>query len=246
MSSKNLFFIATILLVICLHVISSLATYPISDPWIVTNIAGKRKHPGTKVTLKIRSPSKKTVSIYIQQRKTNFNQTLATNVKLCAGYNEVKVAIPLFGDFVKPSPQNYFAVFENGVRVDYSATFKIGHPDFGITINRPVAGDVIKVGHELKASWKGNFLPPGADPSTFRLVRCLFEPAKLQSPNAIFSSKNFVNGVDFDFATGSLVYKLPLDTIPNTLYKFGCLAVNSAVTPNEFHIYSAGTFLVTK
>ncbi|RHZ83571.1 hypothetical protein Glove_91g90 [Diversispora epigaea] len=244
MSSMKSFFIA-ILLVICLHVISSLAIplsdHQISDPWILSNVAGNPMHLGQTVVLQIRSPSITTVNINLLQRVPFFNQTLVTDIKLCVGYNEVKVTIPESG--LKSSPQTYFAIFEKGVRVDYSATFEIGHPGFGITFLQPVAGAVLKVGDILIPRWKvdGSFVPEGANPSTFKVERCLFEPAKLPTPQR---SKNFQNGVDFDFTKGSLEYQIPLNTIPDTLYKFGCLVINRATNPWEFHVYSAGTFLI--
>ncbi|CAG8543025.1 3219_t:CDS:1 [Diversispora eburnea] len=248
MSSMKTFFIA-ILSIICLHVISSLAI-PVSNeikiPWIVANVAGKKFSPGQQVNLQIISPSERIININIRQRLTGFDQVLETNVKLSAGHNEIKVTIPSSGNFVKPSPQNYFTIFENGARGDYSATFEIGDPDYGISFIQPVAGGVIKVGDTLETKWKveKSYVPPGADPSTFRVQHFLFEPAVIPQGQS-FSSKFFPNdGVAVNFESGSLEYELPLDTIPNVLYKMGCLVLNTATTPWERHIYSAGTFLV--
>ena len=216
----------------------------IPGPWIVTNIAGKRKEVGETVNLKIRSPNSTVVTINLLQRGTNFNKTIARGVKLNPGRNVVPVVIP-GGVFATPSPQNYFAVFLNGLRVDYSATFQIGCPGWGITVHRPTVGTVLRIRDTLHARWHGSFVPPNQDPSNFTLVRGLLEPA-LVGPDGSsipYISFNFINGINLTFTSHYLDFKLPPTIPPNTLYKFGFLALSSVPT-YKMQIYSAGTFLI--
>ncbi|RHZ79766.1 hypothetical protein Glove_141g28 [Diversispora epigaea] len=215
MSSMKSLFI-TILLVICLHVISSLAEYTFYDPWIITKIAGKRMRPGQKVTLKILSNYEDTFRFSIQRYGSNINKVLAENVNLKVGKNKVTVIIPS-GDFVIPSSQYYISIAIE-LPVETTASFQIGDPGFGLTIYKPVPHYIIKVGNILEARWKGSYVPPGVDKSTINRIYCYFDSFK-KSAHSPRSSKLFVDGMDFNFTSGGLDYKLPLDTIPNTLYK---------------------------
>lgn len=243
MHSIKSIFIA-ILLAICLQVISSQARYvrTIPGPWIVTDIAGRQKSVGEKVYLTILSPGPTTITVNILQRGSSFNQTLTTST-LKRGKNKVSVIIPS-GVFATPSPQNYFAIYQDGQRVDYSGTFQIGNPGWGITVYKPVAGDILKIGCLFKPKWKGSFVPPGQDASKFVLARGLLEPANI-IPGTDVVTFNFINGQNLTFSDGTLTFKLP-STIPtNTLYKFGFLAVSNT-TQYPSQIYSAGTFLIVK
>ncbi|RHZ67425.1 hypothetical protein Glove_301g33 [Diversispora epigaea] len=239
--SKKSGFIA-ILFVICLHVISSLADIPISEipgPWIITKIAGETMQTGQNVDLEIVSPINTLISVNILQRGSTNNQTLVTDVGLYCGVNVVTVTIPS-GNFSTPNPENYFAIYSNGTRIDYTATFQIGDPGFGITISNPVAGDVLEIGGELKAKWNGSYVPPGQDASSFTFVRGLLEPAVI---SGVVVSFNFFPGSNITFEDGSLIFALP-STIPsNTLYKFGFL-ITSSVSTYATQIYSSGTFLI--
>ncbi|RHZ85424.1 hypothetical protein Glove_66g88 [Diversispora epigaea] len=231
---KSLFIV--ILLVICLHVISSLAEYKFYDPWILTKIAGKKMRPGQKVTLKIRSMFERTVLLKIRRHDANFFNVLAENVKLKVGYNYVKVKIPS-GDFATPSSQNYISI-ESGLILERSASFQIGDPGFGLTIRKTVSGYIIKVGNTLEASWKGSYVPPGVDPSTFNDIFCSFFPVRFLH-NVAYRYKYFENGVDFNITTGGLNYTIPLDTVPDTLYKINCYIGNNINQTG----YSSGSFL---
>ncbi|CAG8515047.1 4195_t:CDS:1 [Diversispora eburnea] len=240
MSSKKYVFIA-ILLVICLQVISSIPISEIPGPWIVSDIAGKKVKTGENICLKIGSPKYTLVNITLLQRGSVNNQTLLTNVGLDSGINKVTVKIPSSGNFTTANPENYFALYSNGERIDYSATFQIGDPGFGITICKPVAGDVLKIGKVLVAKWSGSYVPPSENATSFTLVRALLEPAITTGPNVV--AFNFFPGSNLTFSTCTLNFTLP-STIPNnTLYKFGFL-ITSNISKYEMQIYSSGTFLI--
>ncbi|CAG8434275.1 3259_t:CDS:1 [Diversispora eburnea] len=244
MSSKKSVFIA-ILLVICLQVISSLESYipssEIPGPWIISDIAGEKVITGQDVSLEIVSPKYTLVNINLLQRGSVNNETLLTNVELDTGINTVTVKIPSSGNFTTASPQNYFALYCDGARIDYSATFQIGDPGFGITISKPVAGDNLKIGEELVAKWNGSYVPPGENETNFTLVRALLEPAITTGP--IVVTFNFFPSSNLTFSSGTLNFTLP-STIPNnTLYKFGFL-ITSNIKGYERQIYSSGTFLI--
>ncbi|CAG8578067.1 1893_t:CDS:2 [Diversispora eburnea] len=231
--------IIAILLVICLHIISSQAHKipKIPGPWIVTDIAGKQKYPGSTCTLTILSPNKTTINVNILQRGSPFNQSLLTNVKLCRGSNKVTVKLPSSG--VVADPRYYFTIYNtNGLRIDYSATFQIGDPKFGITIRKPVAGDILKIGQTLKASWFGSYVPPGYSQNNFTVVRALLEPAIIP-PSQPVTAFNFIPGQNLTFSSGCLKFTLPNSIPRNTLYKFGFLIVSS-ISPYNQQIYSAG------
>ncbi|RHZ89629.1 hypothetical protein Glove_13g57 [Diversispora epigaea] len=232
--------IISILLVICLHIISSQAR-AIPGPWIVTDIAGKRKYPSERFTLEILSPSETTINVNLLQRGSTFNQSLLTNVKLHRESNKVDVELPSSG--VESNPEYYFAIYSNGLRIDYSGTFQIGDPRFGITICKPVAGDHLKIGQTLKARWFGSFVPPGQSPADFTLVRALLEPALIPPIQAPIVSFNFFPGVNLTFSSNHLDFELPNSIPPNTLYKFGFLIV-SQIPGFLTQIYSSGTFLI--
>ncbi|RHZ79862.1 hypothetical protein Glove_140g133 [Diversispora epigaea] len=134
-----------------LHIISSQAN-KIPGPWIVTD--WETKTSGSKYSLTILSPYKTTINGNILQRGSNFNQSLLTNVKLCYRRNKVTVKLPSSG--VETNPEYYFAIYVNCSRVDYSGTFKIGDPKFGITIYKLVAGDILRIGQKLKAKLDGS------------------------------------------------------------------------------------------
>ncbi|RHZ78441.1 hypothetical protein Glove_165g168 [Diversispora epigaea] len=234
MSSMKSFFIA-ISLVICLHIISSLAStisHPIPYPWILTKIAGKRFKPGQKVTLKIRSPSKTTVGIDIQQGQDISSQVLVKNFKLKAGDNEVKVKLPSSGNFAKPSPEYFFVITKNRLRVSISATFEIGNPVYGVTIFNPVAGDVLKAGDKIKLRWKGRFDLPGAAPSKYH--SCAFGNSNM---GGIYFTRN-----NFNLTIGSIYYRIPLNTIPD-LYQFWCF-IDTDYSHTKEYMYYSGTFQV--
>ncbi|CAG8543044.1 3220_t:CDS:2 [Diversispora eburnea] len=191
--------------------------------------------PGQKVSLKIHSSSKTIVDIHILQKNTFLDQVLATNVTLYVGYNKVKFRIPLSGNFVKPSPLNYFAIVENEFSVDHSATFRIGHPGFGLTIRKPVAGDVIKLGNILKVRWKGSYVPPCANSSTFRVERCLIKQTIVRDAEEDVGEIWFIEGQNLNFTTGGLDFETSF-MVPN-LYKFACIIINK-VNGNEFQYSS--------
>ncbi|CAG8434280.1 3260_t:CDS:1 [Diversispora eburnea] len=243
MSSKKSVFIA-ILLVICLQVISSLASYiPISGlpgPWIITDLAGFKMYAGQYIYIKIVSPKYTLVNINLLQRGSVNNETLLTNVGLYYGISIITVELPSSGNFTKDSPQNYFAVYSNGARLDYSGTFQIGSPAFGPKIRKPLAGDVLRIGEVLVATWEGSYVPPGENETSFTFVRALLEPAITTGSVVAF---NFLSGQDLNFSSYTFNFTLP-STIPNnTYYKFGFL-ITSNITGYEKQIYSSGTFLI--
>lgn len=238
-SIKSIFI--AILLAICLQVISSQAHTP-SGPWITSDVAGKHLNVGDKVCLTIRSPRSYNLTVNILRRGSDLNKTLTTTT-LKRGNNVVCVKIPC-GNFSTPSPQNYFAIYANGLRVDYSGTFKIGQPGFGVTIFKPKAGDVVQIGSVFRPKWRGRFVPPGQKASDFKLVHALLEPAVVPPPQPapLFF---FYPNVNFTFKDGTLSFKLPPFIPKNTLYKFG-FRIDSTIPQYKMQIYSSGTFMMAK
>ncbi|RHZ83173.1 hypothetical protein Glove_99g38 [Diversispora epigaea] len=236
-----------ILLVICLQIISSQANFisKVPGPWIVTDVAGKYKNPGDRWKLTILSPSKITVNVTIARRGSFNVQVLNPSFKLYRGVNKITVKLPKTGFFSLPNPEYYFVISVNLARVDYSGTFTIGRPRFGITIYEPKAGDILKIGEKLKARWFGSYYPPGYPRANFTLVRALLEPAIISPPPAAPPvAFNFLPGYNLTFKSGFLKFRLP-STIPrNTLYKFGFLVTSTNITNYVIQIYSAGTFLI--
>ncbi|CAG8586385.1 154_t:CDS:1 [Diversispora eburnea] len=237
--------IIAILLVICLQIISSQATKipGLRDAWIVTDVAGKQKNPGDKYCLTILSPYDTVANITLARRGSFNVLILDPAFKLCKGPNKFTAKLPKDGFFSLPNPEYYFVVSVNGTRVDYSGTFTICKPGFGITFTKPKAGDIYTIGQKLKAKWSGSYYPPGYPKANFTLVRFLLEPTKFL-PGVIPVTFNFIPGYNVTFSKGCLEFKLP-STIPrNTLYKFGCLITSTNITNYVIQIYSAGTFLI--
>jgi hypothetical protein len=226
---KNIFLIVILLAIFQLALADA---NDLQGPWIVSNVAGKKFKLGEKLLLKVRCP--KSVdhldSINILQRGASFNTSLLSNVKVCPGLNKIWLTLPVNGSFSAPSPQNYIAIFLGGRRVDYSATFRIGNPNFGVTFEKPCAGETLHPGDTLIAKWKGKF------GNGFVFAWGLFEPTSNFSLRPRFFYPN-----EISFSKGKFSYKLPADFVTGALWKFGFRANG---TNGAIEIFSAGTFYI--
>ncbi|CAG8599274.1 9682_t:CDS:1 [Acaulospora morrowiae] len=213
------------------------SAYPsalLPGPWIVSKVAGKSFELGQTINLEILCPPSVNhlESVNLLQRGSTYNITLLKNVKLHSGSNKLKLKLPVGGDFAKPSPQNYIAIYLAGRRMDYSATFRIGKPDFGITFIKPCAGEVLHPGDTFLARWKGKL----GDGFTFAWG--------LLEPTTDFTITPFFFLPDaMDFKKGEFTFTLPADIPKGALWKFGCRA-NGTTDSNPVELFSAGTFLI--
>ncbi|KAF0505752.1 hypothetical protein F8M41_019293 [Gigaspora margarita] len=203
--------------------------------WIISDIAGKKFQPGDTCKFKVMAPDNYpgTFNINLRNRETpSLGGPLLTNVSFQSGLNTFELTIPQTA-----SSPYYFINFGGGpTREDYSATFTIGDPGYGVSIEEPAGGSILHPGDKLIAKWSGSYEKPGVEGISF--IHALLELAV----NNRTRTYPFQADKDIKFEDHYFEYTLPDDLITNRVWKFGFLFNNSDGSYST--IVSGGSFLM--
>ncbi|CAG8693865.1 16426_t:CDS:2 [Racocetra persica] len=209
--------------------------------WIGTDFSGKQFQPGDWIDWEVMAPENYdgTYSILLVNREIrSVFVTLQSEVYFEAGLNKFSFEIP---SNLEPSPV-YFINFRGPNREDYSATFTIGEPGYGVTIVSPAAGTVMHPGDILEASWYGNYDKPDVDDIHF--IHALLEPAvNSDRPRTyLFLPDSNREDMYISFESQYLQWRLPDDILAPRVWKFGFLFNTSDGSFST--IVSSGSFLI--
>ncbi|CAG8789733.1 12379_t:CDS:2, partial [Dentiscutata erythropus] len=192
------------------------AQYPTPNAlWIVSDLAGKSFQPGDTCEFQVMAPDNYTGTYNINLRNRESPSgggTLLSGVSFKPGLNTFELAIPE----TVPGPY-YYINFWGPTREDYSATFTIGDPGYGVSIVEPAAGTIIHPGDTLIANWYGTYEKPGV--KGIKFIHALLELAV----NNNTRSYPFQADRDITFESQHFEFQLPDDLLTHRVWKFGFL-----------------------
>ncbi|CAG8506688.1 960_t:CDS:2 [Cetraspora pellucida] len=208
--------------------------------WIVTDLAGKVFQPGDTFDFAVMAPDNYTGTYNINLRNHEMPRagyvTLLSGISFKGGLNTFNLEIPSNSQLSVPSPV-YYIIFWGPTDEDYSATFTIGEPGYGVSIVNPAAGIVLHPGDTFEASWYGTYERPDVEGIEF--IHALLEPAENDDFPHTYP---FQADRQISFESQYFELKLPTDILAPRVWKFGFLFNTSDGSYST--IVSSGSFLI--
>ncbi|CAG8661342.1 13463_t:CDS:2, partial [Cetraspora pellucida] len=208
--------------------------------WIVTDLAGKVFQPGDTFDFAVMAPDNYTGRYNINLRNHEMPRagfvTLQSGVSFKGGLNTFNLEIPSNGQLSVPSPVYYILIW-GPTNEDYSATFTIGDPGYGVSIVNPAAGIVLHPGDIFEASWYGTYERPDVEGIEF--IHALLEPAENDDRPRTYT---FRADRQISFESQYFELELPEDILAPRVWKFGFLFNSS--NGGYSTIVSSGSFLI--